>query len=362
MSINERASRIFEQFSAQGILDEMQGSDVRVTSIDPVESSHSGSLTFVSDKAFVERAVQAAPAAIVTTAALAKDFSQLPDSALLVSSNVRLAQAMILQGYSDYDHHGIEWPDIHPTAVIHSSAVIGDDVIIGAGVVIGQKVVVGSRSVIKANSVVEEGVLIGEECLIFPCVVISYGCEIGSRVTLKSGCTIGMEGFGYAQDEQGRSFRIPQRGKVVLEDDVSVGASCNIDRATFGETRIRAGSKLDSMCHIAHNDDIGEDSILLTHTCIGGSTRLGKGVISGGKTLIADHVTIADRAVLLHRAGVMSDLKASGVYAGGPILPLKEYFRNLAVAQKLTDLRRKVQHLEKQLAALSQESGLAPEE
>lgn len=353
MSINEPASRIFEQFRTQGIIDEMQGNDVRITSIEPVESSHSGSLTFVSDKAFIGEAVQAAPAAIVTTAALAGNFSQLRESALLLSKNVRLAQAMIMQAYADYDQHDIEWPEVHPSAVIHASAGIGRGVIIGAGVVIGRNVVVGNRSVIKANSVVEEGVLIGEDCLIFPCVVIAHGCEIGSRVTLKSGCTIGMEGFGFAQDEQGRSFRIPQTGRVVLEDDVSVGASSNIDRATFGETRIRAGCKLDSMCHVAHNDDIGEDSILLTHTVIGGSTTLGKGVISGGKTLIADHVSIADRAVLLHRAGVMSDLKDPGVYAGGPVLPLKEYFRNLAVAQKLTDLRRKVQHLEKQLAALS---------
>lgn len=353
MSISEQASKIFDKFSSRGILDEMQGSDVTITSVDPVESSHPGSLTFVADKAFVEMAVESAPAAIVTTSALAGSFSPLTDSALLLSGNVRLAQAMILQAYVDYDHHETEWPDIHPSAVIHASADLGKHVIIGAGVVIGRNVVVGNRSVIKANTVVEEGVLIGEDCLIFPCVVISHGCEIGSRVTLKSGCTIGMEGFGYAQDEQGRSFRIPQTGKVVLEDDVSVGASCNIDRATFGETRIRAGSKLDSMCHIAHNNDIGEDSILLTHTCIGGSTTLGKGVVCSGKTLIADHVTIADRAVLLHRAGVMSDLKEPGVYAGGPILPLKEYFRNLAVAQKLTELRRKVQHLEKQLAALS---------
>ena len=353
--MNIKASQIFKDFHAQGILDESTGPDTEISSIDPVENSTSSSLVFVSDASFTEQALNTQPAAIVTHEKLADRFSTLESTAVMTSKNVRLAQALICQAHADRDHRDIEWDKVHPSAVIHDSAQLGNDVIIGPGVVIGRNVTVGNKSIIKANTVLEQDVVIGEDCILHPNVVVSYACELGNRVTLKSGCVVGMEGFGFAQDDKGRSHRIPQTGKVVIEDDVVIGSNSNIDRAASAETRIRAGCKFDALCHIAHNVDIGEDCIIVAQTGIAGSSTLGKRVIVSGQCAITDHVKVTDDVTLVQRAGVINNIDEPGVYAGTPIQPVKDYFRNSAVAHKLVELRKQVRQLEKQVAALNEE-------
>jgi UDP-3-O-[3-hydroxymyristoyl] glucosamine N-acyltransferase len=351
--MNIKASQIFEAFHAQGIVDAMTGPDTDITRVDPVERGGSSSLIFVDSVEFTEQAIAATPAAIVTHAKLAGDFSSLTSSAILTSNNVRLAQALIRQAYDDFDHRDTGWPAIHPSATIHDTASIARDVIIGPGVVIGRNARIGRGSIIKANAVVEQNVVIGEDCILHPNVVVAQACELGNRVILKSGCVIGMEGYGFAQDEKGKSYRIPQIGKVVIEDDVMIGSNCNIDRATYGETRIRAGSKFDALIHIAHNVDIGEDCLVLAHSTIAGSTTIGRGVIMSGQTGVLDHIKIADQTILLQRAGVINDIETPGTYAGLPTQPVNDYFKNTAVAHKLVDLRKQVRQLEKQLAKLN---------
>lgn len=350
--MNIKASQIFETFHARGVLEDMFGPDTDITGIAAVENNSPGSLIFVDDAEFVEHANRSKPAAIVTQVKLAESFSSLTATAILTSKNTRLAQAFIRQAYADHNYRGIEWPAIHASATIHDTASIADGVIVGPGAVIGRNVKVGTGSIIKANSVLEQDVVIGEDCILHPNVVVSHGCELGNRVILKSGCVIGMEGFGFAQDEKGRSHRIPQTGKVVIEDDVLMGSLCNVDRAAWGETRIRAGCKLDALCHIAHNADIGEDCIIVAQTGVAGSSTLGKRVIVSGQCAITDHVQITDDVTLVQRAGVINNIDAPGVYAGTPIQPVKDYFRNSAVAHKLVELRKQVRQLEKQVADL----------
>jgi len=351
--MNKKASELFAEFRDQGLLTELQGPDTGFTHIDPVETSTSSSLTFVSSPAFAEQAVDREPAVIVTHEKLAVFFATLKSTALLISPNVKLAQALIRQIYDDYDHHKTEWPHIHPSAVIHETAILADDVIIGPGVVIGHDVCIGKCSIVKANCVIGENTSIGEDCLLFPCVVIAHACQIGDRVVLKAGCTIGMEGYGFAQDAKGRSHRIPQAGIVVIGDDVLLGAQCNVDRATWGETRIRAGCKLDAFCHIAHNVDVGEDCIITAQFSIAGSSTLGKRVMVSGQCGVIDHINIADDVALVQRAGVINDISEPGIYAGTPVQPVKDYFRNRAVAHKLTDLRKRVRQLERQIDELA---------
>jgi UDP-3-O-[3-hydroxymyristoyl] glucosamine N-acyltransferase len=353
--MNIKASEIFERFHAQGILEQLTGPDTDITGIGPVASNEPGSLIFVENPELVEQAIKSSPAAIVTHADLAESFSSLSTAAIMLGKNVRLAQALIRQAYADHDHRDIEWPAVHPSATIHESASIAEDVIIGPGVVIGCNVHIGSGSIVKANSVLEQHAVIGKDCILHPNVVVSYACELGDRVILKSGCVIGMEGFGFAQDKNGRSYRIPQTGKVVIEDDVLMGSQCNVDRATWGETRIRAGSKFDALCHVAHNADIGEDCIIVAQTGIAGSSTLGKRVIVSGQSAITDHVTITDDVALVQRAGVINNIDEPGVYAGTPIQPVKDYFRNSAVAHKLVELRKQVRQLEKKVTELNKE-------
>ena len=350
-----KASQIFETFHARGVLDELIGPDTDVTSIDPAEDSSPGSLVFIDSPEFAEHAIKSKCAAIVTHAKLVESFSSLTSTTILTSKNTRLAQALIRQAYADHDHRDIEWPAIHPAATIHETATLAADAIIGPGVVIGRNVQIGPGSIIKANSVLEQDVVIGEDCILHPNVVVSHKCELGNRVILKSGCVIGMEGFGFAQDEKGKSYRIPQTGKVVIEDDVLMGSQCNVDRAAWGETRIRAGSKFDALCHVAHNADIGEDCIIVAQTGVAGSSTLGQRVVVSGQCAITDHVKITDDVTLVQRAGVINNIDEPGVYAGTPIQPVKDYFRNSAVSHKLVELRKQVRQLEKQVAELSKE-------
>ena len=350
-----KASQVFESFQARGIIDEMIGPDTDISRFDPIKHCTSSSLVFVDKTEFVEQAIASTPAAIVTTAQLAEHFTGLSTTAILSSSNVRLAQALMRQAWADFDHRDSGWPAIHPAAIIHESAVIGEEVVLGPGAVIGRNVKIGRGSIVKANTVLEQDVNIGEDCILYPNVVVAQGCVLGNRVILKSGCVIGMEGFGFAQDEQGRSHRIPQTGRVVIEDDVIIGSNCNIDRATYDETRIRAGCKFDALIHIAHNVDIGEDCLVLAHSTVAGSSTIGRGVIMSGQTGVLDHINIADRTILVQRAGVINDIEKPGTYAGLPTQPLSDYFKNTAVAHKLVELRKQVRQLEKQVADLTKE-------
>ena len=353
--MNVKASQIFETFHARGVLEDSIGPDTDITGIAPVENSGPDSLIFVDNADFVDQAIRSKPAAIVTDAKLAEHFSSLTSTAILTSKNTRLAQALIRQAYADHDHRDTGWPAIHPSATIHETASIAEDAIIGPGVVIGRNVKIGRGSIIKANSVLEQDVIVGEDCILHPNGVVSSACELGDRVILKSGCVIGMEGFGFAQDENGRSHRIPQTGKVVIEDDVMIGSNCNIDRAAYAETRIRAGCKFDALVHIAHNVDIGEDSLVLAHSTVAGSSTIGRGVIMSGQTGVLDHIKVTDHTILVQRAGVINNIDKPGVYAGTPTQPVKDYFRNAAVAHKLVELRKQVRQLEKQVADLTKE-------
>jgi UDP-3-O-[3-hydroxymyristoyl] glucosamine N-acyltransferase len=202
--------------------------------------------------------------------------------------------------------------------------------------------------------VIERDAHIGNQTVLHPGCVVGYGCIIGSDVILKAGCVVGSEGFGFAQDERRRNYRIPHTGRVVIENRVVIGANTNIDRATYGETIVRSGAVIDAMCHLGHNVDIGEDCILCAHTGISGSTKFGKRVIASGQTGTLDHVSVADDVVLLHRAGLNNSIKEAGMYAGGPTQPLQQYLKNMAVMPRLHEIWSRLKALEKRVNLLDQ--------
>jgi UDP-3-O-[3-hydroxymyristoyl] glucosamine N-acyltransferase len=336
------------------LFSERLGPDSEVTGIAPVQTCGAGDLVFVDKPAFQADAQARGPACVVTSGKLAGAFAGQENTAVLVAENVGLAQALLRQGLSDRDLRPGHWPDIHPSAVIHQTASLGRGTVVGPCVVVEAGVTVGDGCVIMAGSVLEHGARLGERAVIHPNVTIGYGCELGDEVVVHSGSVIGGEGFGFAQDRTGRSHRIPQTGRVVLEDRVRVGACNCIDRAAYGETRIGAGTKLDNLCHIAHNVTTGQDCLLTAGLIVAGSTRLGSRVIASGSTGILDHLEICDDAVFVHRAGVIKNVTEPGVYAGTPIQPLADYTRNTAAAKKINDLRRQLQELEKKVAALEE--------
>lgn len=351
--MNLLPSRIFERFREQRLIVAHRGADTPITRLSPIEEAQPGDLVFIDHAKYLGPVQSRRPAAVVTTEDLAAALPDSPALAVLITPNVRLAMAILKQTYADRDVRDTGWPRIHPSAVIHDSVAVPEDALVGPGVVIGRDVVLGSCVVLMPNVVIEQGTSIGAGTVLHPGCVVGYGCSIGAGVILKAGSVIGSEGFGFAQDERRRNYRIPHTGTVIIEDRVVIGANTNIDRGTYGATIVRAGVVIDAMCHLGHNVEIGEDSILCAHTGLSGSTKFGKRVIASGQTGSLDHVTVADDVVLLHRAGLNNSVRTPGMYAGGPVQPLQQYLKNMAVMPKLHDMWARLRKLEKKLAELT---------
>lgn len=321
------------------------------SSIDSPDSYSDQSLIFVNDAGSLPDFKHVAPAALVTDASIASKVSL--ECPIFVASNVRLAHALIKQHYQDFDASDSEWKSQHPSAVIHPTACLADNVRIGPNAVIGANVEIGNNTVVRAASVIESDAKIGSDCIINSLVNIGQRCIVGNRVIVQAGAIIGNEGFGFAQDNERHYQRVPHTGIVVIEDDVQVGSLCNIDRATYGATVIKQGVKMDALCHVAHNCEIGEDSLLIAQSGTAGSVTLGKRVICSGHTAISDHKSIADDAVLVHRCGVTEDILTSGMWAGTPAKPFKEYVRNLNPMKKIKKLEQELAELKESLSKLS---------
>jgi UDP-3-O-[3-hydroxymyristoyl] glucosamine N-acyltransferase len=350
-----RASAVLDHYQPDGILTAMQGTDCLIERIAPIEECRSGDLVFVDHARYLATVRTQSPAVVVTTPALADELGDDSGITCLIAPNVRLAMALIKQTWADRDVRAVEWAqNVHPSAVIHASVTVPDDAVIGPGVVIGADVTLAGGVVIMAHSVIERAACIGSNSVLHPRCTVGYQCQIGAEVILKSGCVIGSEGFGFAQDAARHNYRIPHTGNVVIEDRVVIGANTTIDRATYGSTVIRAGAVIDALCHIGHNVEIGEDCIICAHSGISGSSRFGKRVIASGQTGVLDHVTVPDDTLLLHRAGLPNSIREAGQYAGGPVQPLQQYLKNMAVFPKLHAMWSRLRKLEKRVAELQE--------
>ncbi len=351
--MNLKASEILQRFKGQGLILDCIGPDNVISRFAPIDECAAGDLVFIDNAKYLPLVLERKPAAVITNETIAAELREEAGLAILLTKNIRLATALVKQAYDDRDFYHTEWPRIHPSSVIHPSVHIPDNAVIGPGVVIGANVELGDRAVLMANAVIENNARIGQGTVVHPGCVVSHGCEIGADVMLKAGCVIGSEGFGFAQDEKRRNYRIPHTGKVIIEDRVVIGANTTIDRATYGATIIRSGVIIDALCHIGHNVELGEDCILCAHTGISGSSRFGQRVIASGQTGVLDHVTVASDSVLLHRAGINRSLKEPGMYAGGPAQPLQQYLKNIAIMPKLAEIWSRLKKLEKKVSELT---------
>ncbi len=236
-------------------------------------------------------------------------------------------------------------PGVHSTAVVDSGAAVGADVFIGPYVVVEAGAVIGARSSIAAHCYVGHGARVGEDCRIFPNVTIRERCTLGNRVILHSGVVIGADGFGY-EFRDGAHQKIPQTGIVQIDDDVEIGANSTVDRARFGRTWIRKGTKIDNLVQIAHNVTIGENSILCAQVGISGSTRIGNFVTLAGKVGVNGHIEVGDGVIIGAMSGVPKSVKPGAVVIGAPARPIRDYKINLALFNKLELLFERVKKLE----------------
>jgi UDP-3-O-[3-hydroxymyristoyl] glucosamine N-acyltransferase len=244
-------------------------------------------------------------------------------------------------------------PFIHPSAVIDPTALLGEDVWIGANAVVGREAEIGARARIHPNATVYDRVRIGADSVIHSGVSLREGTILGERVIVHNNTVVGSDGFGFAKDEKGRWLKIPQTGRVVVEDDVEIGANTAIDRASVGETRLGRGTKVDNLVQVGHSCTVGEDTLLCGQVGMAGSTKVGNRVILAGQVGVGGHLTIGDDAVLMAQAGVFYDVPPKSVYSGGiPAFDHKESLRTMAAIRKLTEMQRTLRTLEKRLKEL----------
>ncbi len=235
---------------------------------------------------------------------------------------------------------------IHSTAVIDESATVGEDVYIGPYAVIGANTTIGNETIINAHVTVGDRVKVGSNCIFFPHVTIYDDCQLGNEVVLHAGTVIGSDGFGFAPNESGYD-KIPQIGTVIIEDKVEIGANTCIDRSTMGATLIKKGVKLDNLVQVAHNVEIGENTVMSAQVGIAGSTKIGDWCMVGGQTGFAGHSTIGNKTYIGAQSGIPGNLKGNQQVIGTPAMDPKIYFRSWGVFKTLPDMRRDLIKLRK---------------
>jgi UDP-3-O-[3-hydroxymyristoyl] glucosamine N-acyltransferase len=242
-------------------------------------------------------------------------------------------------------------PGVARGARVHPTARLARGVCVAAGATIGARARVGTRTIVGPGAFVGADAEIGEDGVLHANVVVYGGCRIGDRCVLHAGAVVGSDGFGYVWDGQ-RHRKIPQVGIARLEDDVEVGANAAIDRATFGETVVGRGTKIDNLVQVGHNVLIGEHSLLCGQAGVAGSTRIGRRVTLAGQAGVADHATIGDGAIATAQSGIVtgSHVEAGATVSGMPAAPHREFLKRAAWVARLPELARRVEQLERRLA------------
>lgn len=317
--------------------------DTAVTGISSLAEAGPGDLAYVAADRFVKAALASKAVAFVVgrpIAELARPQIVVPDPPYAFA---RIAQRFFT---TPYRPRGIAEPIVRGTDVR-----IGPDVSIWPFVTLGARARIGARVTLYPGVFIGEDSVVGDDSVLYPNVTVREGCLVGRRVIVHSGTVIGADGFGYVQHE-GRHLKIPQLGSVTIEDDVELGANVTVDRATFGRTVIKRGTKVDNLVQIAHNVTIGEDCILVAQVGIAGSTTLGNQVVVGGQAGIADHIDIGDRVMIAARSGVNRNLAGDQAVSGAPVMPHAIAIKAQAVIPRLPDLRQQVRELERRVRDL----------
>lgn len=307
----------------------------RVVALGTPSSAGSSHVVFVEDAKKLD-ATLASSAGIVIAGPFAAGASR-PSGAVVVCEQPRLAFVRAGRRLHPPDRPA---EGVHPTAVVDPTASLGARVSIGAHAVVAAGVSLGDRVVVESGVRIGRGVSVGEGSVFKANVVVYPSTTIGARVVVHAGSVLGSDGFGYVRDAAtGRYEAFPQVGRLIVEDDVEIGALCTVDRAALGETRIGRGTKLDNQVHLGHNVSVGEDVVMAAQTGVGGSSTVGNQVVVAGQVGIADHVTIEDGAILGAQCGVPSGkvIKGPGVlFWGTPARPIKQVLKELALLSRLT--------------------------
>ena len=316
--------------------------DVEIVGLAGIEEAGPGDLTFVANRKYIRHIRDTRASAII----LAEEMPEAPIPSLR-SPDPYLAFAKAL----DLFHRPVTpEPGIHPTAIVGPDAQIGPNASIGPYAVIGSGCLLGANVVLHPHVVLYPGASVGNDVILHARAVVRENCRLGDRVIIQNGAVIGSDGFGFAPKPDGTYYKIAQSGRVVIEDDVEVGANATIDRAAVGDTIIQRGSKIDNLVQIGHGSRVGEHCVLAAQTGLAGSTRLGRGVRAAGQVGFAGHLEVGDGATFTAQTGVPHDVPAGALMSGYPAVENAVWLRCMAALPKLPELIRRVRELEKRVA------------
>ena len=344
------------QFTAQQIALLVSGTiegnpDTIVTSFAKIEEAAAGQLSFLANPKYNDYLYTTKASLIIVNESL--QLEKNITATLVRVKDAYSAFATLLTTYQNLkaqQKKGIETP-----SHIASTATLGTDVYIGAFAYVGEKVTIGNNTKIFPGVYIAENVRIGNNTTIHAGVKIYEDCVIGNDVIIHAGTVVGSDGFGFAPQPDGSYQKVPQIGNVVIEDQVEIGANTTIDRATMGSTIIKKGVKLDNLIQIAHNVEIGSQTVIAAQTGISGSTKLGQKIMIGGQAGIAGHLTIADGVKIAGGAGVTKNLEGEGKsYAGFPAEDAKQSLKTQVYTRQLPELEKRVKELEKLVTQLLQ--------
>ncbi len=343
------------EFTAKQIADLLKGTvegspDIKVSRLSKIEEGTTGSLSFLANPKYSSY-LYSTDASIVI---INNDFQleHAVKSTLIRVENAYKSFVSLLEIYNKIqrDKSGREEP-----VFVSNSAILGDNIYLGAFAYIGNNVKLGNNVKIYPQVYIGDNVEIGEGTTLFAGVKVYSDCSIGKNCTVHTGTVIGADGFGFTPNSQNQYSKVAQIGNVIIEDNVEIGANTTIDRATLGSTIVRKGVKLDNLIQIAHNVEIGENTVIAAQTGVAGSTKIGKDCMIGGQVGIVGHISIADKVKIAAQSGVGTSITTEGeIVQGSPAFNIGDYKRTYVVFRKLPALEKKIQELEQLIAEFKQ--------
>jgi UDP-3-O-[3-hydroxymyristoyl] glucosamine N-acyltransferase len=334
------------EFSAQQIADFLHGTvvgntDAKVRVFSKIEEAQAGSLSFLANPKY-ENFIYTTHASIVL---VNDDFqpSQPVEATMIRVPNAYMALAQLL---NLVEKSKPRKSGVAKTASIATTTTVGNDCYIGDYAVVGENSKIGDGCLVYPHAVIGDNVTIGSATTIYPHVTVYDGCIIGAGCIIHAGAVIGADGFGFAP-ENGKYEKIAQIGNVVIEDNVEIGANTTIDRAVIGSTVISQGVKLDNLIQIAHNVEVGENTVMAAQTGVAGSTKIGANCMLGGQVGLGGHITIGDNTQIGAQSGIISNTPAGSRIMGSPAIPVKDFMRSSVIFRKLHDMYITINELKK---------------